>query len=38
MKKYFIPEAKLEAERKDSSEINMQICIDRYAPPHAATP
>lgn len=38
MKKYFIPEAKLEAERKDSNEINMQICIDRYASLHPATP
>lgn len=37
MKKYFIPEVKVEAERKDSQEINMQICIDRYASAHAAT-
>lgn len=38
MKKYFIPEGKVEAERKDSQEINMQICIDRYAFAHSAIP
>jgi hypothetical protein len=31
MIKYFIPEQKVEIQyQKDSQEINMQICIDRY--------
>lgn len=31
MKKYFIPEEKaVVQQQKDTQEINMQICIDRY--------
>lgn len=38
MKKYFIPEGKAEVQQqKEAQEINMQICIDRYAYPHPAT-